>query len=83
MNVSTKPELFQEYSVYSGHSVFYSGYKVTLREVKAFFVIQDYNLFIKEGIMGYVTETSFLLPTLCPTLVLSSQLTVSGNAFPN
>lgn len=29
--------------------------------------------------MGYVIEASFLLPTL----VLSSQLTVSGNAFPN
>lgn len=83
MNVAIKPELFQEYSVVTGHSVFCSGYKVILGEVKAFFMNQDYNLFTKEGIMGYVIEASFLLPTLFPTLVLSSQLKVSGNAFPN
>lgn len=87
INVAAKWELFQGYSVVTGHSVFRSGYKVIFGEVKALFVNQDYNqdhnLFTKEGIMGYAIEASFSLPTLSPTLALSSLLTVSGIAFPN
>lgn len=44
---------------------------------------QDYNLFTEEGITGYIMQVSFSLPALSPTLLLSSLLTVSGNAFPN
>lgn len=51
MNVAAKSELFQEYSVVTGHSVFLSGCEVIFGEVKAFFVTQDYNLFTKEGLM--------------------------------
>lgn len=44
---------------------------------------QDYNLFTKEEITGYIMQVSFSLPTPSPTLVLSSLLTIPGNTFPN
>lgn len=45
---------------------------------------QDYNLFLtKEEVTSYIVQVSLLPPTLSPTPLPSSPLTVSGNAFPN
>lgn len=87
INVAAKLELFLGYSVVDGYPVFPGSYKVIFGGLETFFVNQDYNqdckLFTEEGVTGYIMQVSLSLPALSPTLVLSSPLTVSGNAFPN